>query len=388
MDLVNAHKTFFDEIEKIDPTLTLPTPCPLENISNMKTAYARLLYVLNKAIDPHEQATHLQQLDFGMQGVICEASRGGPYLFLGKEMDITPVSGVTNWANFAKYAPIQKEHHGTIFFTTTERQVTDFTDQGYRACYVMRPEFINPYPWEREILLTRDEHGYLVTKERTLLDFLDEYGDWETKRINDPEILDEAYMTRSNSLAYNMDMQQLINLCDNLLHPENLRRYFYRYVGTQPFTFKFEVYKNLMGQLSVVQLGNNDAERTKNMQKKLIPILAMATMGSRVLQSNRDIESDCAEFLNFIKINAITLEENAVLKYFVENYHDINPGMTFKEINAILSLIKDTDCRVANNSLIVLSNRQNHVIEKFYNLITNLCLHPITTLKTVRNFYH
>ena len=105
VDLVNAHRYFFEQIKALDPTLHLPLACPIQNVRNMKTTYARILYVLNKALDPQEQARYLTGLDFGMQGVICGASRLGPYHFVSQEMDLTPVVLTFDWEKLRPYAP-------------------------------------------------------------------------------------------------------------------------------------------------------------------------------------------------------------------------------------------------------------------------------------------
>jgi hypothetical protein len=104
IDLVNAHRYFFAQLKAMEPPVVLPAECPLTKISNMKTAYSRLLFLLNKAIDPQEQANYLSKLDFSMQGFIC-AVRKAPYVLITQGMDITPECNLFDWNKYREYAP-------------------------------------------------------------------------------------------------------------------------------------------------------------------------------------------------------------------------------------------------------------------------------------------
>jgi hypothetical protein len=105
IDLVNAHRYFFTQLKAMEPPVILPSECPITNISNMKTAYSRVLFLLNKAIDPQEQANYLSKLDFGMQGFICGV-RKEPYVLITQGMDITPESNhLFHWNKYRKHAP-------------------------------------------------------------------------------------------------------------------------------------------------------------------------------------------------------------------------------------------------------------------------------------------
>ena len=104
IDLVNAHRYFFAQLKAMEPPVTLPPECPLTNIRNMKTAYSRLLFLLNKAIDPQEQANYLSKLDFSMQGFMC-AVRKEPYVLITQGMDIRPECNLFDWNKYRKYAP-------------------------------------------------------------------------------------------------------------------------------------------------------------------------------------------------------------------------------------------------------------------------------------------
>ncbi|MDP3558898.1 MAG: hypothetical protein Q8R79_00925, partial [Legionellaceae bacterium] len=179
VDLVNAHRHFFAQVKAIDPALKLPLGCPIENVRNMKTAYARILYVLQKALDPQEQARYLNKLDFGMQGVICGAARLGSYYFVSKEMDLTPESGILNWDKCKKYAPKLPKHNRKYMVLDTEYSISNpyFWDPKYSAqAHFHTPPF-RTYPrsllthqkksdyWYHRKFLSQDHLGYLIVVE-------------------------------------------------------------------------------------------------------------------------------------------------------------------------------------------------------------------------------
>ena len=110
-DLASAHHYFFSEINLLN--VTLPTPCPLDNITHMKTAYDRLLFILKKSINPHEQAHYLQHLDLGMQGAICGASRLGQYVLVTEDMKLTPKSAEFDWEKYRHYLLPDTEYYYT-----------------------------------------------------------------------------------------------------------------------------------------------------------------------------------------------------------------------------------------------------------------------------------
>lgn len=93
-DLFAAYDYFLREINHINtgegsPALTLPLSCPLENITNIKPALDRVLFIIKHSGDPEEQLMCLDGLDYGPHGAYF-ASRYNGYQIVSKQMGLTP----------------------------------------------------------------------------------------------------------------------------------------------------------------------------------------------------------------------------------------------------------------------------------------------------------
>lgn len=364
-DLINAQKFFLDQVKAIDPLLQLPTPCLLKNINNMKVAYDRLLYVLKKAINPIEQARYLEQLDWGPQGVICGASRLGPYILLTEDMNITPTSGITDWSKYAQYIPTYNPKEWKPSKGGDNNSQEDFLRVYHfqRLSVEQVPEaYLSPRGFYTDVyrhrtpftiintvyandnflsLLDRDSEGFLrVMSMKAFFDHGPKMG--QGTRIDDPQIQDDAIFTRFNKLAYDIDLSILIDFSRKLSLFHNAEKYFYRYVGAQPFIHDFKVYRKLIEDLRMRTL-SADPQQNIVLKKELLPLLAASTTGPRALRSSADLFMDLAALFSYTESKGEHLLDR--------------PTTEMTKLHDLVELSKDQDLAQYNNSYLFLRNQ-------------------------------
>jgi len=338
IELISAHRYFFAQIKEIDAKLELPCPCPITNSENMKTAYVRVLAVLRKAVDPFEQVKHLK-LDWSMQGAIC-ASRSENYVFMNEAMQLTPLSGITNWEKFRSYipkvSPAGAEHKPELVAERntfikeykkyrkdkdqapkTYRPPNDFFTDLYKksslgqgALDLVVSLFFVPYRTYFLQGLDRNNTGRLRTVEVSQYFEMD-HEVMTIKLIDNSAIQDESIMTRQDKLAYGINLQELTNLSTLLTSNANLCRYFYRFVGTEPYSFAFSCYEHLAATLDddSLWLENNAVVNKKSLfQNQLMPLLAVSTTGARALKANENNQNILLQLI------AYTLSHSEELK--------------------------------------------------------------------------
>ena len=370
VDLVNAHRYFFNQVKVIDPALHLPQPCPMEHVVEMKVTYARLLYVLRKAIDPIEQSRHLQKLDWGMQGVICGASRG-PYCLVAHEMNLTPDISEFDIEKLRPYRPDElldwdswvpdpliwglekllgvKPYLGDLrpfmrnepFYFPSAAKQEDATrlyfnglglnPRGLLGIQHVEVWKFNSYDPDAPILSSDSEvhhhkNGFIRIPGDVEETVVSEYGVNKSsgsmwlrfvKTYVSPNIIPDEiqaefqrFRKKPKSLPYNMGKSVLYTRLDSEVAFSDGLFYFYRFIGTEVFRFPFTQYLELSAVLAKTRLSCEE-DPNNEIKKYILLFLATGTTGTRALKQERNLQSDLEKLIHLVSKRPHAKEESA-----------------------------------------------------------------------------
>jgi hypothetical protein len=97
-ELFDAWHAFLSALSTMGLSIKSMRACPFKNISHMKVALDRALYLLHQATDKEEQLACLDHLDFGPHGAYA-ASRYYDYHLVSQEMRLTPKHAMVQGAS-------------------------------------------------------------------------------------------------------------------------------------------------------------------------------------------------------------------------------------------------------------------------------------------------
>ena len=342
MDLVNAHRFFFAELKKIDGDLILPIPCPIEGSKNIKLTYRRLLTLLEKSQNPHEQIKHLEGLDFSMQGftTALTSERHRPYQLITRAMDITPESQLIDWYRYKKYIPTPPERDGVRQIKYMPVDGVDYnlpTKDGYRLApytYVKsQNDILNSIldgvyapEYQQHIRVTYDGDLEVFVKVTTH-DYNRSSREQRDKiNIKDLDDIDDLYLKRLNQIDYAINLADLYSIMERLNIPSNVQPYFYRYIGIQQYAFPYSTYVQLVQEIDQNTQGSLLA-------KPMLLLMAICATGDRVLKEGRNPVQDCQQLISLIKESRVpTLHILSILEV---NYM-VYPKPTIYEFTNLL----------------------------------------------------
>ncbi|MDP3269038.1 MAG: hypothetical protein Q8M40_08315, partial [Legionella sp.] len=331
MDLVNAHRYFFAELKKIDGDLILPIPCPIEGSNNIKLTYRRLLTLLEKAQNPHEQIKHLEGLDFSMQGftTALTSERHRPYQLITPAMNLTPKSQLIDWYRYKKYIPTPPEREGVRQIKYVPVAGVDYnlpTKDGYRlAPYIYvksQNDILNTIldgghafyapEYQQHLRVTYDGNLEVLVKVRA-----EDSTRYRDKRdlinINDLDDIDDLYLKRLNQIDYAINLADLYSTMERLNLPSNLQPFFYRYIGIQQYAFPYSTYVQLVQEIDQNTQGSL-------LSNPMLLLMAICATGERVLKEGRNPIQDCQQLISLIKqaqVSTLNLQTILEVNYMV-----------------------------------------------------------------------